>query len=53
MDQMLEGIAWATAVIDDILVAGRDIGHHDRVLKRAIQWATSYNLQLNCRKCLI
>ena len=53
MDQMREGIAWATVVMDDILVAGRDIGHHDRVLKRVIQWATSYNLQLNFRKCLI
>ena len=43
MDQMLEGIELATAVMDDILVTGCDIRHHDYVL--------SYNVQLNYRKC--
>ena len=51
--QMLEGIEWETAVMDDILVAGCNIRHHDYVLKRVMQWAASYNLQLNFRKCQI
>ena len=36
MDQMLEGVKGAFAIIDDILIAGRDLEHHDRILKEVI-----------------
>ena len=53
MDQMLEGINGATAIMDDILIAGRDKEHHDTILKRVLGRVASYNLQLNFDKCLI
>ena len=31
MDRMLEGITEATAIMDDILIAGRDVEHHDQI----------------------
>ena len=37
MDEMLEGIEGARAVIDDILVAGRDEEEHDRILEKVIR----------------
>jgi len=53
MDQMLEGISGATAVMDDILVAARTVAEDDRILKKVIYRATQYNLKLNMDKCLI
>ena len=53
MDQMLEGIEGATAIMDDILIAGRDMKHHDQILHQVIERATSYNLRLNYEKCHI
>lgn len=53
MDQMLEGIEGAFAIVDDILVAGRDQQQHDQILKQVIERATSYNLTLNMEKCRI
>lgn len=50
MDNMLEGISGAHAVIDDILIAGKSIQDHDRILRRVIERATKYNLQLNLEK---
>ncbi len=50
MDEMLEGILFANAVMDDILVAGRDEAHHNKVLKEVLQRATNYNLKLNFEK---
>jgi hypothetical protein len=47
MDQMIEGIKGAFAVMDDILVAGRNVDEHDQILKQVVERATSYNLQLN------
>ena len=35
MDEMLEGLDHAYAIMDDILVARRDISHHDSVLEKA------------------
>ncbi len=32
MDEMLEGIEYAHAIMNGILVAGRHIAHHDAVL---------------------
>ena len=51
MDQMLEGVEGAYAIIDDILIAGNDINHHDQILKEVIRRATEYNLKLNFEKC--
>ena len=52
VDQMLEGIEGATAIMDDILIAGSYSEHHDAVLSKVIERATSYNLKLNLQKCL-
>jgi hypothetical protein len=53
MDEMLEGIEGAFVIMDDILIAGRDLEHHDQILKKVIQRATSRNLKLNFQKCVI
>ena len=53
MDQMLEGIDGAFVIIDDILIAGRNIEHHDQILKSVIARATEYNLKLNYDKCYV
>ena len=50
MDEMLEGIDHAYAIIDDMLVAERDITHHDSVLEKVLYRAKSYNLKLNFDK---
>ena len=50
MDEMLEGIDHAYAIMDDILVAGRDISHYDSVLEKVHYRAKSYNLKLNFDK---
>ena len=50
MDEMLEGIDHAYAIMDDILIAGRDITHHDSVLQQVLHRAKSYNLKLNFDK---
>ena len=53
MDQMLEGIEGAFAIMDDILIAGRDLDHNDRILRAVIERAIEYNLRLNYDKCKI
>ena len=53
MDEMLEGIEGARAVLDDILVAGKDEEEHDRILENVIRRATDYNLGFNFKKCQI
>ena len=53
MDDMLEGIEYAHAIMDDILVAGRDKAHHDAVLQQVLDRARSYNLKLNFNKVKI
>ena len=50
VNEMLEGIDHAYAIMDDILVAGRDIAHHDAVLHQVPQQVKSYNLKLNIDK---
>ena len=50
MDEMLEDIDHAYAIMDDILIAGRDIAHHDSVLEAVLNRATTYNLKLNFEK---
>ena len=49
MDEMLEGIEGVRAVMDDILVAGKD-EEHDRILKKVMKRATDYNLGFNFKK---
>ena len=49
-NEMLEGIDHAYAIMDDIIVAGRDISHHDSVLGKVLYRAKSYNLKLNFDK---
>lgn len=53
MDQMLEGIEGAFAIMDDILIAGRDREHHDHILEAVIKRATEFNLRLNFDKCRV
>lgn len=50
MDEKLEGIEGAFAIIDDILIAGRNREHHDSILKKDVESATQYNLKLNFDK---
>ena len=50
MGEILEGIDYAYAITDDMLVAGRDISHHDSVLEEVLYCAKSYNLKLNFDK---
>ena len=47
MDTMLEGIDGTRAVMDDILLAGRDEAHHDKIMKEVVKQATEWNLKLN------
>ena len=47
---MLEGIDHAYAIVDDILITGRNVAHHDSVLEAVLQRAKSYNLRLNFDK---
>ena len=53
MDNMLEGIQGAVAIMDDILVAGKNMKDHDVTLRKVIEKATEYNLKLNMDKCSI
>ena len=50
MDEMLEDIDHAYAIMDDILIAGRDIAHHDSVLGAVLHLAKTNNLKLNFEK---
>ena len=53
MDQMLEGIGGTRAILDDILVAGKDEQDHDRILQAVVNRATEYNICINFEKCQI
>ena len=53
MDTMLEDIEGARAVMDDILIVGKDRKHHDEILEKVIRPATKWNLKLNLEKCQI
>ena len=47
------GIEGASAIMDDILIAGSNTENQDAVLRKVIERATSYSLKLNLQKCLI
>ena len=53
MDDMLEDIDHAYAIMDDILIAARDIAHHDSVLEAVLHRARTFNLKLNFEKVLV
>ena len=53
MDIMLEGIEGAKAIMDDILVGGRDADDHDRILQKVVDRATQWNMSMNVDKCQI
>ena len=46
MDEMLEDTDLAYAIMDDILIAGRDVKHHDSVLEAVLHRAKTYNLKV-------
>lgn len=50
MEKMLEGIDHAYTMMDDILVDGRDIPHHDSVLEKVLYRTKNCNLKLNVDK---
>lgn len=50
MDNMLEGIVGARALINDILIGGVDDEDHDRIFKAVVNRATEYNLDNNFDK---
>ena len=50
MDEMLEDTDHAYTIMDDILIAGCDITHHDSVLEAVVNRARTYNLKLNFEK---
>ena len=50
---MLEDINGAEAIMNDILIAGKDKASHDAILKKVLQKAADYNLKLNFQKCKI
>ena len=50
---MIEGISGVVVMIHVILIAGKDIEHHDKILQEVIGRATESNLKLNFDKCCI
>ena len=53
MNEMLEGIDKAYAIMDDILIAGKDTKEHDEVLRQVLTRAQNQNLKLNFDKVKI
>ena len=53
MDEMLEDIDGARAIMDDILIAGKTPQEHDRIMIKVVERATEWNLKLNFDKCQV
>ena len=49
----MECINHAYAIVDDILIAGRDIAYHDSFLETVLHRAKSYNLRLHFEKVTV
>ena len=47
MDEMLEDIYGARAIMDDILIAGKIPQEHDRIMTTVVERATEWNHKLN------
>ena len=50
---MIEGISGVFVIIHDILIAGKDIEHLDKILQEVKGRVTESNLKLNLDKCCI
>jgi hypothetical protein len=50
---VLEDNDGAEAIVDDILVWGKDIQEHDARLKKVLDRVQAVNLKLNQKKCQI
>ena len=50
MDEMLEDIDGARAIMDDILIAGKTPQEHNRIMRKVVERATEWNLKLNFDK---
>ena len=53
MDEMLSDIEGARAVMDDLLIDGKDLKSHDEMLEKVVAKSTEWNLKLNFTKCHI
>ena len=53
MDDTLECIDGARAIMDDILIAGNTPQEHDSIMKKVIESATWLNVKLNFNKCQV
>jgi len=53
MNEMLEDIDSARAIMDDILIAGKTPQEHDRIMRIVVERATEWNLKLNFDKCQV
>ena len=51
MDEMLEDIDGARAIMEDILIAEKTPQEHDRIMRKVVERATEWNLKLNFDKC--
>lgn len=50
MDGMLLGVDHVYTILDDVLIAGHEVAHHDLVLETVLHCAKSRNLWLNFEK---
>ena len=51
ISEMVQDIDGCEAIVDDILIWGKDMTEHDERLKRVLSRAREYNLKLNKSKC--
>lgn len=52
MDEVLRGLLYVYAYIDDILVASKDVDFHRQHLREVFQRLLHYGLKLNLDKCV-
>lgn len=52
MDEVLYGLPFVFAYIDDILITSGDITTHKQYLHKVLQWLSHYSSQLNLDKCM-
>ena len=47
---MLEGTEGATAIMDNMIIAGKTVEDHNKVLKQVLLRSTAWTLKLNLEK---
>ena len=52
MDEVLRGLPFVYAYIDDILIASKDARSHKRHLNEVLRRLTHYGFQINLDKCV-